>query len=253
MSTPHDKGLERIEEIMNWVLPGMTMFYRDSQLPEEIQAKYVEGEIIRSATFVDVAGYAGKPAKNTRFIIASSKAAPLYEINPATEKWKFHSIGCNSYFKVLDVYDAYEIRQIFLMHIPYMGKEVLRRMVIKIGDRNIEQEIIGKARKSLHDKWILPIAEALEEPDWVHRTSFPIGLDANNQLFPLEVSEPLMIMAKPMDSAIRKMTEDTTDLNVAPIMEAPKPEPIIAPVLPTKEKKETKPVAKKSWWDRLFK
>jgi len=49
------------------------------------------------------------------------------------------------------------------------------------------------------------------------------------------------------------MTEDTTDLNVAPILETPKPEPTITPVLPTKEKKETKPAAKKSWWDRLFK
>jgi len=50
--------MKRAEEIINWTLPGMTMDYRDSQLSEEVVGKYRVGEIIRSATFVDVSGYA---------------------------------------------------------------------------------------------------------------------------------------------------------------------------------------------------
>lgn len=69
---------EQIERIINWTLPGLTMYYRDSELPEEIIGKYKIGLIFRSATFVDLSGYAGKLTKNCRFIFASSKAAPLF-------------------------------------------------------------------------------------------------------------------------------------------------------------------------------
>jgi hypothetical protein len=55
-------------------------------------------------TFVDVSNFAGKLTKNSRFIFATNKAAPLYQVNPDTEKWKLHTINANSYFKVLDIY-----------------------------------------------------------------------------------------------------------------------------------------------------
>lgn len=249
-----EEGLNRIEEIMNWILPGLTMYYRDSHLPKELVEKYRVGSIIRSKTFVDVSGYAAKPTKNTRFIFASSKAAPLYKVNPATAKYQFHAISCESYFKILDVYEAYGVTQVFLMHIPAQAINVMKAILIKIGDRNIESEIIEKARKSLHDKWILPIADNLEDADWVHRTSFPIGLDNKNEFFPLIPVEPLMPMAKPLQSAIKKMTDDNSDLNQS-LYKAEQP-----PVTNINPQKENKPVQKtnkdsfsSSWWKKLFK
>ena len=100
----NNKPIERIEEIVNWTLPGMTMYYRDTNLSQAIIDKYEIRKIFRSQTFVDVSNYAGKPTTNCRFIFASSKAAPLYQVNPETKKWGLHSMNCNSYFKVLDVY-----------------------------------------------------------------------------------------------------------------------------------------------------
>jgi len=85
-NTQNNKPLERIEDIVNWTLPGIAMYYRDSGLSNEVINKYEINKIFRSKTFVDVSDFAGKPTTNCRFIFATSKAAPLYQINPATEK-----------------------------------------------------------------------------------------------------------------------------------------------------------------------
>lgn len=214
-----NKPLERIEEIINWTLPRLTMYYRDSNLNQAIINKYEVSKIFRSQTFVDVSNYAGKPTTNCRFIFASSKAAPLFRVNPATEKWGFHSINCNSYFKVLDVYKQEGITQIFLLHIPYKGIDFFSRAVLKLGEQNVEEQIIGKARESLNQKLQSEILPALNEKDWIDRTNFPIGLNKNNEFFSLEPTEPLMPMAVPMYSGIKKMTNDLTDLNEVPMPE----------------------------------
>ena len=214
-----NQPLERIEEIVNWTLPGMTMYYRDSNLSQEIIDKYQVRKIFRSQTFVDVSNFAGKPTSNCRFIFASSKAAPLFRFNPETEKWGLHAINCNSYFKVLDVYKKEGVTQIFLIHIPFKGVDFFSRTVLKIGEQNVEEEIIGKARESLNKKLQLEIPPALNEKGWIDRTNFPIGLDNKNDFFSLLPTLPLMPMAVPMHSAIKKMTNDLTDLNEAPTPE----------------------------------
>lgn len=243
----NNKPLERIEEIVNWTLPGMTMYYRDSNLSQEIIDKYEVRKIFRSQTFVDVSNYAGKPTTNCRFIFASSKAAPLFQINPATKKWGFHSINCNSYFKVLDVYKKEGVTQIFLIHIPYKGIDFFSRTVLRLGEQNIEEEIIGKAQKSLNQKLQSEIPPVLNEKEWIHRTSFPIGLDNKNEFFSLEPTAPLMPMAAPMFSAIKKMTNDLTDLNEPPISDKK-----ATKVNNNKITSKEKPKSKGGFWSNLF-
>ncbi len=239
---------ERIQEIINWTLPGITMYYRDSNLPQDIIDKYEVKKIIRSQTFVDVSSFAGKPTTNCRFIFASSKAAPMFKVNPATEKWGLHVINCNSYFKVLDVYQQEGITQIFLIHIPYKGIDLFSNTALRLGEQNIEEQFITKARESLHKKMKAEIPAALNEKEWMDRTQFPIGLDAKNQFFSLEVTEPLIPMAVPMVSAIKKMTKDLSDLNETPI-----PEKKVAPKKETTQKKpDQKPAKKSGFWSNLF-
>ena len=36
-----NQPLERIEEIVNWTLPGMTMYYRDSNLSQELSLIHI--------------------------------------------------------------------------------------------------------------------------------------------------------------------------------------------------------------------
>ncbi len=243
----NSKPLERIEEIVNWTLPGMTMYYRDSNLSQEVIDRYEVKKIFRSQTFVDVSNYAGKPTTNCRFIFASSKAAPLYKINPATEKWGLHSINCNSYFKILDVYKKENVTQIFLIHIPYKGIDFFSRTVLKLGEQNIEEQIIGKAKDSLNQKLQSEIPSALNEKEWIDRTNFPIGLDNNNEFFTLETTEPLMPMATPMFSAIKKMTNDLTDLN-----DSPMPEKKTSDTSRNSRQSKEQPKKKGGFWSNLF-
>jgi len=39
---------EQVEEIANWTLSGLTMYYRDSQLSESEIQKYAVGQIFRA-------------------------------------------------------------------------------------------------------------------------------------------------------------------------------------------------------------
>lgn len=238
---------DRVEDIVNWTLPGLTMYYRDSNLEQSVIDKYEVRKIFRAQTFTDVSNYAGKPTKNCRFIFATSKAAPLYQINPETQKWGFHSINCNSYFKVLDVYKYEGITQIFLLHIPYKGIDFFNRTVLNIKGQNIEEQIIEKAKESLHKKYQSEIIPALEEKDWVHRTSFPIGLDMKNEFFSLKPTEPIYPMAVPMFSAIKKMTNDLTDLNEVPVPDKKVDNPIS-----DMNKQKEKPKKKGGFWSNLF-
>ncbi len=42
---------EQAEKIINWTLSGLTMYNRDSELPQEVISMYAVGEIFRSQTF----------------------------------------------------------------------------------------------------------------------------------------------------------------------------------------------------------
>lgn len=207
---------EQIEEIVNWTLSGLTMYYRDCELPADVIAKYEVGQIFRSQTFVDVSSFAGKLTKNCRYIFATNKAAPLYQVNPATEKWKLHTINANSYFKVLDIYKKDGKTQLFLLHIPAKGIDFFRNTVLRLAGNNVEEQIIQKSRISLDQKMQMEPVAALEEHEWVQRISFPIGLDNKNEFFSLYPTEDLYPPAIPLFEAIFKMTNDT-DLNIAPI------------------------------------
>ncbi|MDX1959625.1 MAG: hypothetical protein SFU98_13705 [Leptospiraceae bacterium] len=201
---------EMIEEIMNWILPGLTMYYRDTELEVEIVDKYRQGMVFRSQTFVDVSGFAGKPTKNCRFIFASSKAAPIYELNPLTEKWRLHVINANSYFKILDIYKKENKTQFFLLHIPAKAVDLFSNNIeIVIKDSDIEQQIIEKARNSFNEKMLMSEIEVFEEFEWLDRTSFPIGLDNNNDFFSLYPNFDLPPEAILLSNAIKKMTNDT--------------------------------------------
>lgn len=200
---------EQAEEIINWTLPGLTMYYRDSLMSNDIISKYEIGQIFRSQTFVDVSSLAGKLHKNCRFIFASSKAAPLYQLNPDTEKWKLHVINANSYFKVLDIYKKDGKTQFLLLHIPARGLDFFRNTVLQLGGNNIEKQIIEKSRLSLDQKMQMDVIPALEEREWNERTEFPIGLSYSKQFFTLNPTLALPSDSLNLSEFIFKMTEDT--------------------------------------------
>lgn len=212
------KILENSEEIFNWTYPGATLYYRDCNLKNNVLNQFKEGQILRNGYFLDVSWKGGGIVTNTRFIIASSKAAKLYEINPDVEKYGHCCINANSYFKVLNIYQLKDKTQIFLLHIPANSLDYFSKV-----SSNIDQQFIDKAKKSFDEKIEMkPIPELLEKR-WIERTDFPVGMDAYNNLYPLETITPIPKQGEPLYSGIRNLTNDNSEINKSKIQTEEKP------------------------------
>ena len=208
-----DDSKANIESIMNWVLPGLQLFYRDTDTPLDVINTFNIGDVVRAGFFIDVSPYAGKPMHRYRYIIASSHAASL--VMPG-DRYPLHILHYNSYLKVMDIYEKGNVTQIFLLHIPakaifspWVGNSLLNISF------NEEQTVVDIARKSLDTKLGFPVRELLEEEEWLDRTAWHVGVDKEGHLFsllPQVIGLPSESAA--MGKAIRKMSNDTDDINL---------------------------------------
>lgn len=217
---------EQIEKIINEMFPGMTFYYRDADLPEDVVAKYKPRQILRNGIFLDASSLGGKLVKNTRYLIASNKAAPLFQLNPAVAKWRLHTITLNTYFQVIDIIKENGKTQILLIQIPKEGVPLFQSAWI-----NLLDSIVEKGKASFEQKKSMEPFPALQEEEWLRRTEFPIGLDANNEffeLFPKQQNTP----PQETDASAEKEDEKT-----APKIPQPK-----------KENEKKKP----GFWNKLF-
>lgn len=208
---------EAIEKVMNWTLPGLQLFYRDTDTPIDVSETFHIGDTLRAGFFIDLSPYAGKPMHRYRYIIASAHAASLVKPDDC---YPLHVLHHNSYLKVMDVYEKSGVTQIFLLHIPakaifypWMGSQLNISF-------NGEDTIVDIARKSLDTKLTLPPRDLLEEDEWLDRTAWHVGVDKDGKpygLFPnVLVSQA---DANNMGKAIRKMANDTDPINL--ILENP--------------------------------
>jgi hypothetical protein len=203
---------QHLEKVLNWTLPNLSYFYRDTELEKSITDMYVVGQIIRSATFVDVSAIAAGLKQNVRFVFASSKAAPVYEINPNVAKYKMFTINMNSFFKVLDVYEFDGKTQILLLHIPATGIDFFVKGKVMLRGEDVEQQIVQKSRIKFKTLLTTPVINVLQEKKWLDKTSFPIGLDVNNIFFDLQTSQ-IPKGVQPLYKAIKKLSGDFTEIN----------------------------------------
>jgi hypothetical protein len=134
------------DEIYNQTFSGLTLFYRDTTLAENLISKYEVGQILVERAITDMSGKGGGLETNLRYLIASSNALDL-TFFPEAEKLGHASLSPNSFFKVLDIYKIGNKTQIFLLEIPsnfvyfFAGADI-----------NIEEEITLKARESFEAK-----------------------------------------------------------------------------------------------------
>ena len=205
-----DDSKANIESIMNWVLPGLQLFYRDTDTPLAVDDMFNIGDVIRAGIFADLSPYAGKPMHKYRYIIASSHVASLVEPG---DRYPYHVLHYNSYLKVMDIYEKCGVTQLFLLHIPakaifspWLGNQ----LNISFND---EHTLVDIARQSLDTKLELPPRELLEEKEWLDRTSEHIGMDPSGKLlslFPaLLVPEDTITFGK----YVRQKANDTDPIN----------------------------------------
>ncbi len=169
---------KQIEAIINATFPGLMFFCRDLDLDEQLIAKYKPDQILMERGFTDMSQKLGGLAKNCRYLIASANAKNAGLFNPDAAEFGHAMLQSNSFFKVLDIQKQNGKTQILLLHIPEEGVELFVRSKI-----SVEEEIIEKGIASFQDNvGADPVAE-LQAPDWLKRTSPPIGMNDEGVFF----------------------------------------------------------------------
>jgi hypothetical protein len=169
---------KQIEEIYNETFGGLTLFYRDATLTEDLISKYKVGQILTERGFTDMSYRGGGLTTNLRYLIASAKAKDLSAFNPESGKLGHVVLSSNAFFKVLDIYQMGNKTQIFLLDIPAHAIEFFARAT-----SNIEADITKKARESFDTKISLEPIPELQTIEWKERTAFPIGMSDKGEFF----------------------------------------------------------------------
>lgn len=169
---------KQIEEIYNQTFGGLTLFYRDTTLSENLISKYSVGQILTERGFTDMSYKGGGLTTNFRYLIASANAKDLSAFNPDSAKFGHVLLSSNAFFKVLDIYKIGDKTQVFLLEIPETAVAFFASAT-----SNIEEDITKKARESFDTKINAePIIE-LQTKEWKDRTEFPIGMNDKGEFF----------------------------------------------------------------------
>jgi len=201
------------EDVISWTLSGLSIYYRDANLSNEILNQYYIGQLLKSDACLDVSHLTGGLIKNTRYVIFSSKAANFYEIQPDENPF-LSTINFNSLFKVLDFTNASNGKNhITLLHIPKKGLKIFgnlndRIFVEEFSDKPIEEFLIEKAIEKIQEKQEEEQFTYLESDEWSERTYWPIGFNAENNLIDLNECEELNDKQNGLYNLIYKVTSD---------------------------------------------
>lgn len=168
----------KIADAYNDTFSGLTMYYRDCELNQELISKYELDQIIMEIGFTDVSSFAEGLKKKLRYTIASNKAVNKGQINPDGAKFGFNFISAPSHYKVLDFYKIGQQTQILLVHVDEKYLEIF-----KSTKSNIEEKIVGMGKESLDKKIQMKPSEVLNGKEWAERTQFPIGMSDTGDYF----------------------------------------------------------------------
>jgi hypothetical protein len=108
-----------------------------------------------------------------------SQARDLHALAGMDPRYGPAIIQRDGFFKVLDVYELRGHVQITLLHVPEELVDHLRTPE----PNEMERELVQAARTSFEENLSNPAVPALTEPEWLERTSFPLGMSEEGDLF----------------------------------------------------------------------
>jgi len=168
----------RLKTMYHETFSGLKLFYRDTNLSEDLISKYKIGQIIQEKGFTDMSSIGGGLSGNLRYLIASSHPKDLSKFNPDSAKIGHFLLDSIAYFKVLDIQKIDGKTQIFLLNIPDNSISLFKN-----SSSNLEEEIIEKARKKFIDKRNIALIPELQTENWRERTKSPLGMSDIGELF----------------------------------------------------------------------
>jgi len=167
-----------IQDILNKTFSGLTLFYRDTPLPSDLQNRYSPGQVLMEKAFTDMSWKGGGLEGDFRYLIASAFGKDLSAFHPKAEKFGLAVLQPDSYFKVLDIFELEGKKQVLLLNIPVEGVDVFSRTTI-----NIEDEIVSMARENFSERIKQSPVPELCDVEWLQRISFPIGMTEEGEFF----------------------------------------------------------------------
>jgi len=169
---------QQTEEIYNQTFAGLSLFYRDTTLSDDLISTYKVGQILVERGFTDMSTLGGGLAGNLRYLIASAYAKDLSAIDPESALTGHVMLHSNAFFKVLDIYTIGEKTQIFLLEIPERSIGYFKSAV-----SDSEAELIKKGKQDFDILMTFDPVEELQTLDWKERTEFPIGMSDQGEFF----------------------------------------------------------------------
>jgi hypothetical protein len=169
---------QQLSAFINETFPGLTFFYRDTNLPDDLIAKYQVGQILKARGFTDMSYKGGGLATNFRYMIASAFGKDLSAFDPTAAQFGLIVLTTDAYFKVLDIYKIGDKTQVLLLNIPERAVDFFKSATI-----NIEEDVTSKARKRFEQLVNAEPVEVLQTPGWTMRTKLPIGMSDTGEMF----------------------------------------------------------------------
>lgn len=209
-----------VEDVLNWTMPGLQLFYRDMTTDADVRDLYKVGDIFRAGDYVNVTPILYKPVGNVRYLIASAHTAAWYEHpgnvsqDPDVVRMRRHIIHRNSYFKVMDVYTVGDVTQVFLLHIPYRGIGLFLGDTLMnfVTDGN-GTSLVDIARSSLDNKMQMEPHELSLDPKWTRMTDGLVGLDSRHMYYEIEY-DTRKFYSPGLDDAVHRMSGDNEEINL---------------------------------------
>ncbi|MGI5894881.1 MAG: ADP-ribosylglycohydrolase family protein [Candidatus Merdivicinus sp.] len=172
---------EQLQAVANKMYPGMALYARDVNLPEELAEKYTPGRILREKGFTDASDRFIGMVTTHRYVILSNHMADLSGFEHGTN-WGLHTANKDSHFKVLGKVTVQGKTGIFLLHLPDDDSWKLW----KTAEFSMDQELYEKAVQRFTIKCKEPPVLELTTPQWLGRCAFPVGMQDDGMFFPLE-------------------------------------------------------------------
>ena len=182
----YEAEIKILEAAINKILPGLQMYVRDVNLPPQTAAKYKTGIILREPAFCDASARVGGMIMSHRFAILSNQCFNADQYGKDTG-WGLHICQRDSFFKVLDVYEYSCRTQITLLHLDKDYWQLFQNVQADFLDG-----LVTSCRERFEKKCLLTAIPELAAKEWLERCVMPIGIDDNNEFYPIPQKEPLM-------------------------------------------------------------
>jgi len=174
-----EENKQNLEEAPYRIAQNLVMLVRDVNLAEETAAKYTIGTIVREPAFCDATYKMGGMVTTHRYAIISNHFLDTSALVEKGKMWGLCICQRDSQYQVLDVYNYKNKTQIMLLHNDEVGN--LFQHI-----ENFSIEILVKKCRELFEKICeLPPIPEVTSPEWLERCAQPVGINDNNEYFPL--------------------------------------------------------------------